>query len=140
MEGGYALVRRTWRDGDVVTLELPMQVERLYAHPAVPADVGSVALRRGPIVFCLEQADHEVPLHRVLLPEQAELVSRFDPDLLQGVVVVEGAGVALSDEGWDGRLYRPAPPEAAACAIRAIPYYSWSNRAPGAMTVWVREK
>jgi DUF1680 family protein len=140
MEGGYALVRRTWRDGDVVTLELPMQVERLYAHPAVAADVGSVALRRGPLVFCLEQADHEVPLHRVLLPEHAELQSRFDPELLQGVVVVEGAGVALSDAGWSGRLYRPAPPEAEACAIRAIPYYSWSNRSPGAMTVWVRER
>lgn len=138
--GGYARLSRTWRDGDVITLDLPMPVERLYAHPAVAADVGSVALRRGPVVYCLEQVDHAAPLGRVLLPAAAELRARFDPALLGGVTVVEAQGVALADDGWEEQLYRPAPPAAEPCALKAIPYFAWDNRAPGPMTVWLRER
>jgi DUF1680 family protein len=116
-----------------------MAAERVYAHPAVAADVGSVALRRGPIVFCLEQADQAAPLQRLLLPPGAELVARFDPALLGGVVVLEGQGAALADAGWDDALYRAEPPAAEPCPIRAIPYAAWDNRAPGPMTVWVKE-
>jgi DUF1680 family protein len=105
----------------------------------VAADVASVALRRGPIVYCLEQADHAAALHRVLLPADAALTARFDPGLLGGVAVVEAVGAALSDAGWDGELYRGDPPAAEPCAIRAIPYAAWDNRAPGQMTVWLRE-
>jgi hypothetical protein len=139
-EGGYACVRRTWEDGDVVALHLPMPVERVYAHPDVRADVGSAALRRGPLVYCLEQADHAVRLHRVLLPAQAELTARFDPELLGGVVVLEGRGAALVDAGWDDLLYRTTAPETQPCAVRAIPYYAWDNRTAGPMAVWVREQ
>jgi DUF1680 family protein len=139
LEGGYALVRRVWWDGDTVTLELPMPVERVYAHPAVAADVGSVALRRGPVVYCLEQADHAAPPQRVLLPADAELSTRFAPELLGGVVVVEGQGAVLTDAGWEGTLYRSSPPVAQPCPIFAIPYFLWDNRAPGPMTVWLHE-
>lgn len=138
-ENGYALVSRTWQSGDVVALELPMPVERVYAHPAVRADVASAALRRGPLVYCLEQADHDVPLHTIMLPTQAELSPRFDADTLSGVAVLEGQGVALADAGWDDTLYRTAPPETRPCAVRAIPYYAWDNRDAGPMAVWVRE-
>ncbi|HEU4323628.1 MAG TPA: beta-L-arabinofuranosidase domain-containing protein [Roseiflexaceae bacterium] len=136
---GYALVRRTWRDGDVVALELPMPTERVYAHPAVAADVGSVALRRGPLVYCLEQADQSAPLGRILLPASAALEARFDPQLLGGVVVLEAQAAALAEAGWEDTLYRSAPPAAEPCPIRAIPYFLWDNRAPGPMAVWLRE-
>jgi uncharacterized protein len=140
LEGGYACIRRTWQDGDVVTLELPMPAERVYAHPEIRADVGSAALRRGPIVYCLEQTDHNVPLQRILLPANTDLTAHFEPELLGGVVVLEGDATALSDSGWDDTLYRATPPEAQPCRIRAIPYYAWDHRAPGPMTVWVHEQ
>ena len=44
--------------GDVVALDLPMPAERLYAHPNVRMDVGRVALRRGPLIYCVEEADN----------------------------------------------------------------------------------
>jgi DUF1680 family protein len=99
--------------------------------------VGNVALRRGPIVYCVEQADHSPPLHRILLPAEADLTARFDDGLLGGVVVVEGPGATLSDAGWEDTLYRTSPPDTQQSAIRAIPYYAWDNREPGPMQVWL---
>lgn len=139
-EGGYLRLAREWRPGDRVELALPMPVERVYAHPAVKADVGCVALRRGPLVYCLEQADHDAPLGRVVLPAAAELTARDAPELLGGVVALEGAAAALDDAGWGGELYRTTPPAAQPAAMRAIPYFAWDNREPGAMLVWLPER
>ncbi len=55
---GYVNLSRTWSNGDVVSLSLPMPAERTYAHPDVKADIGRVALTRGPLVYCLEQVDN----------------------------------------------------------------------------------
>ena len=55
---GYATIRRLWRKGDAVTLDLKMPAERLYAHPNVRMDVGRSALRRGPLIYCVEEADN----------------------------------------------------------------------------------
>src|SRR5271166_4193576 len=55
---GYATVHRIWSKGDVAALGLPMPAERLFAHPSVRMDVGRVALRRGPLIYCLEEADN----------------------------------------------------------------------------------
>jgi DUF1680 family protein len=138
IESGYLRIERTWRDGDQIALDLPMPIERVYAHPAVAADLGHVALRRGPLVYCLEQADHAMPLDRIALPDTAELTHVYEPDLLGGVVTIGGTAAAADDAGWEDLLYRTSPPSARPCALRAIPYYAWDNRAPGAMRVWVR--
>jgi DUF1680 family protein len=137
-EGGYARIERLWQDGDQVTLDLPMPIEQVYAHPDIAADVGSVALQRGPLVYCFEQADHVAPLHRLLLPDTLDLTHHFEPELLGGVVAIAGSAVALDDAGWDGALYRTSRPTAQPCAIKAIPYYAWDHRAPGSMRVWVQ--
>ncbi|NLF76087.1 MAG: glycoside hydrolase family 127 protein, partial [Chloroflexi bacterium] len=57
-ENGYAVIGRQWRDGDSVTLELEMPVERMVAHPEIRHDAGQIALQRGPVVYCLEEADN----------------------------------------------------------------------------------
>lgn len=137
-EKGYLRIERVWRPGDRVELELPMPVERVYAHPAVKADVGRVALRRGPLVYCVEEADNAAP-QRIFLPADAALTAREAPELLGGVVVVEGTAVALDDAGWEGALYRAEAPARRPVALRAIPYFAWDNRAPGAMLVWLPE-
>lgn len=139
LEDGYAVIRRTWQPGDSVTLELPMPVERVYAHPAVRADVGQVTLQRGPIVYCLEQVDHSVALDKLVLPPSATLRARYDASILGGVVVVEGDAAALDDRDWQGVLYRTASPQMQPARLRAIPYYAWDQRESGPMRVWVRE-
>ncbi|HPD14395.1 MAG TPA: glycoside hydrolase family 127 protein [Planctomycetota bacterium] len=138
MAKGYAKISRTWANGDRVELSLAMPVERVVAHPRVAEDAGKVALRRGPIVYCLEQADNSAPVRSLLLPDRARLTARFDKKLLGGVVVIEGVGLAPTQAGWRGKLYQPASALSLRPAkFRAIPYCLWDNREPGAMTVWL---
>jgi DUF1680 family protein len=137
---GYARIVRQWQSGDEVLLQLDMPVERVYAHPHVQDDADSVALQRGPLVYCIEAVDNPLPLHLIRLPEHARLASHFEPTWLGGVTVIEGEASALQTSDWDGTLYRTTPPESSSQHIIAIPYYAWDNRQPGEMRVWIREE
>ncbi|MEO7910953.1 MAG: beta-L-arabinofuranosidase domain-containing protein [Roseiflexaceae bacterium] len=139
VENGYARIEREWQAGDVVTLDLPMPAQRVYAHPAIAADAGNVAIQRGPLVYCLEQVDQDVPLDQAALLQAAELDTHPEPALLGGVETLAGAAQALDDTGWAGQLYSTTAPATQPSAITAIPYYAWDHRAPGRMRVWVRE-
>lgn len=136
-EQGYVLIERLWQNGDQVTLELPMPIERVYAHPSILANSGRVALQRGPIVYCVEQADHAVPVQHLLLPKDAELSAQFEPTLLGGVVVLEGNALAYNANGWEEKLYSTEQASLEPCLLRAIPYYAWDHREPGPMMVWI---
>ncbi len=133
---GYAALRRVWRAGDRVELTLPLPVERVRADPRVATVAGCVALQRGPVVYCLEQADNGALLAALSLPRAAELTARHDPALLGGCVVIEGPGLRLPT---GPALYQTTPPEPAAQSLRAIPYGLWANRGEGEMRVWIRE-
>jgi DUF1680 family protein len=135
---GFARIEREWSSGDVIELELPMPIERMSAHPDVRQDIACVALQRGPIVFCIEQADNEEPIHRIVLPDTSKLEAELEKDLLGGVVAIKGEALALDTNGWDGVLYRPSKPSVKTTKIKAIPYYAWDNREPGEMSVWIR--
>ena len=135
---GYARIEREWREGDRVELLLPMDVERIKAHPSVRQNTGCVALQRGPIVYCLEQVDNPAPLHRIVLPGDAELKAHFDKELLGGVTVIKGAALVADDADWNNTLYRAEPANLKPVEMTAIPYYAWDHRDPGEMRVWIR--
>ncbi len=135
---GYARLEREWKSGDEVRLELPMPVERVYAHPAVKADAGQVTLQRGPTLYCVESIDVEVPLHEVLLPESAPLQAKFEPDLLGGISVVKAEAVAEDSSSWGDSLYQTKPSKLRPILLKAIPYSTWANREVGEMRVWIR--
>ncbi|RUZ31808.1 glycoside hydrolase family 127 protein, partial [Mesorhizobium sp. M7A.F.Ca.CA.001.08.2.1] len=65
---GYAAIKRTWKKGDNVRLDLEMPIERLYANPQVRQDSGRVALSRGPLIYCVEASDNDSQPHRLTLP------------------------------------------------------------------------
>ncbi|MDG3007875.1 glycoside hydrolase family 127 protein [Paludisphaera mucosa] len=136
VERGYLVVARTWKPGDVATLDLPMPVRRVAANPNVEADAGRLALQRGPIVYCVEAVDNEADLASLYLPRDAAVVAEKAPDLLGGVVVLEGTARTSPDLPWDRTLYQAAPAGEPA-PIRAVPYYAWDNRKPGPMKVWL---
>lgn len=134
---GYTRIERLWRTGDRVVLRLNMPIERIYAHPAVQADAGKVALMRGPLVYCLETADNAVPLQQIRLPESALLESHFDPALLGGIAVIQSQGLVLDVADWSGKLYRTTPPLFHPHTLTALPYYAWGHRETGEMCLWI---
>lgn len=113
---GYCVVEREWRAGDCVTMVLPMPVRRVYGHEKIAATRGRVALMRGPLVYCLEEADVGDPEAVAVGPGLA-LSAAHEPGFLGGVTVLRQQGGPLT----------------------AIPYYAWNNRRPGRMAVWLRE-
>ena len=122
---GYVHLKRTWKAGDLVEIDLPMQLRRVLAHEKVEANKGKVALMRGPVVYCLEGLDNEdIDLFKLSLPRSAELTSEHRPDLLEGVTVIKGKGFDT-----DGK----------SVMMTAIPYHAWANRGKSPMLVWIKE-
>ncbi len=140
MEKGYAAITRDWKDGDEIRLSFDMPVERVYAHPAVGEDANRVAFKRGPVVYCVEQADIGTEPQRLRIIRDAALKPRFDADLLGGAVVLEGDALEADAGDWSGTLYRTTRPSLKPKAFRAIPYHLWANRDEGAMQVWLTEE
>jgi DUF1680 family protein len=135
---GYAEIQRTWNNEDRLELELPMQIQRIEANPQVTQDRSKVALRRGPLIYCLEQTDLPRDLDEIVLPLSAKLESHFDPQLLNGVVVITGEAKSAGSQLWKDQLYRPlAMSRLEPVPFRAVPYYAWANRKQGKMTVWI---
>jgi DUF1680 family protein len=140
---GYADVRRNWKSGDAVQLRLPMQPQLVEANPLVEETRNQVAIKRGPIVYCLEAVDLPggVRVQDVMLPSDAQLTAKYDAELLQGVVVMEAAVIARSAADWGEALYRPVGKEPVRdIRARFIPYYAWANRGPAEMSVWLPVK
>ena len=104
---------------------------RAYAVPAI-------ALMQGPLVYCLEGTDNPISLNRVRVPDRARFKSRFEPDLLGGVVTLSAKAQADGTADWTDTLYRREPAKAEAMPIKAVPYFAWDNREPGEMLVWLR--
>jgi hypothetical protein len=126
--GRYARIRRQWSPGDVVTLTLPMPPRLTRPDERIDAVRGCLAIERGPLVYCLEQADQPdgALVDRVRIedgPGRPALSAVAAPGLLGGITVVEAPGRASASG-------EPV-------TLRAVPYFTWANREPGAMRVWI---
>jgi DUF1680 family protein len=132
-ENGFVSLRRTWSSGDTITLDFPMPVRRVASDPQVEENAGRLAVIRGPVVYCFEDADNPCPVDQAAIPEGAAFEAQFEADLLGGVTVLKTRGsqrgAVETDDGF--RV------ESREVALTAIPYYAWDNRQPGRMVVWV---
>ncbi len=138
---GYVAIARQWSPGDVVELTLELPVAFVHANPNVPQMLGRVALRRGPIVYCLEGVDNgQMKLDRLALDPRSTFEPSWQPDLLGGVVALTGQASWTQAEDWGGALYRSRQPSQTPVSVTAVPYYAWDNRAAGEMRVWLRRQ
>jgi len=138
--GTYAALRRRWSVGDVIELDLPMSPRLVQAHPKVEEAFNQIAVMRGPLVYCLESVDlpDRTSIDNVFISRGAQWTAKFNPDLLGGLVVLEGVGYRAYSTDWTGQLYRDlAQTEFTDVPIRLIPYYAWNNRGATKMTVWL---
>jgi hypothetical protein len=126
---GYATISRTWKVGDVVEINLPMDVRRIKANDNVEDDCGKLAIERGPIMFCLEGKDQaDSTVFNKFIPDGTPMASAYDANLLNGVVVLTGNA---KEVGKDGSV-KEVP-------FKAIPYSTWNNRGADQMAVWIPE-
>ncbi|UUU20364.1 glycoside hydrolase family 127 protein [Streptomyces sp. DSM 40750] len=141
---GTATVTRVFRPGDEIRLELPVAPRWIRAEPRIDAVRGTVAVQRGPLVYCAESVDlpdgHEVDAIRVdtsVDPEDGPGAT----DASAGTVVVAGEVAVPTGDGdaaWPYEaLGHPAPRPADPTGIVLVPYHSWANRGPSTMRVWL---
>ncbi|WP_460767115.1 glycoside hydrolase family 127 protein [Niabella terrae] len=132
-EDGYAILERTWKKGDELLMELPMEVRKIKANNAVLANANRTAIQYGPIVYCVESSDDGIEPDRITLPAETVFEVNYDPQLLGGVntiafqapqLTVNAAGNAVSTK---------------TATVQAIPYFSWNNRGNRKMQVWLPE-
>ncbi len=138
--GSYCELRRRWSAGDTVELDLPMPVALMESHPLVEENRNHLAVMRGPLVYCLEEKDLPpgIAIEDVRLVRAAKWTVRREPTLLRGVTVLETQAKRLSQAKRVDALYRRAADDSAEpVSLRLIPYYAWSNRGEGQMTVWL---
>jgi uncharacterized protein len=129
---GYAVLKRRWRKGDIIELNLPMNVRRVMADARVTADRHKMALQRGPLVYCAEWPDNSDGKVLNLLFDslgQAEYSYRNDGGIESGVITTMANPVRRTLDGplqVDDKV-----------GVILIPYHLWSNRGPGQMMVWL---
>ena len=123
---GYVHLKRTWKAGDIIELNLPMPVQRVHAHEKVAEDKGKVALMRGPIVYCVEAADNP-GISEISVPSLWEFATKLQTNPLLGTCLNIGPVGKNEDHQFD------------AVSFTAIPSFAWGNRTKGAMAVWLNE-
>ena len=150
LENGYAVMTREWKAGDTVNLEVPMPVQRITADSRIEATRGRVALRYGPLIYNVENADQR-NLNQPL--SHAPLTTEWRGNLLEGVMVIKGTWadgspmVAIPNYARLNRAMQgPATPDAApavdyagGAAARANPPKTNRLARPGASMVWIKE-
>jgi DUF1680 family protein len=109
---GYISIDKSWKDGDMIELVLPMETKKVIPNENIKDIAGKVAIERGPIVYCAEQVDNPAGVLNRKINVDSEFSMKYDSVLLQGVVKLETDSLKL------------------------IPYYAWSHRGLGEMEVW----
>lgn len=120
MSKGYMVVKRLWKEGDVVSFELPMEVHKTIAHENVADDKGKMELERGPIVYCIESPDNS-NIASSYITEQAVATPVWTDDM-NGLMKLN----VENQNSFNGIDH-----------LVAIPYYAWANRGKSLMKVWI---
>ena len=123
----YISIDRKWKKGDVIELDMPMDVRRIEANDNIVDDRGKVALERGPVVYCMEACDQsDKTVFNKYILDSTPIDAHFEKELLGGVMVLEGAAKMLERSG-----------EVSDTRFHAIPYSVWNNRGQQQMEVWI---
>ena len=136
--GKYADLSHVWKAGDVIELNMPMPAVLIQANPLVEETKGQVAVRRGPVVYCLESPDlgPGQSIFTVAIPVGAQL--KPVPMNIGNSHFMALEGTAKLLPAGDGKLYQEVDVSPAKdIRVRLIPYYAWANRGASDMTVWV---
>ena len=138
-ENGYCFLNGLCGRHEIL-LKLPVEVRLWRANPLVRDDIGKVALSRGPLIYCLEEADNGENLHLLKIDPSGRFEEKEEQGELGGIIRISADGRRTRETEEDGCLYSPAEDALREDPVRLnfIPYYTWANRGSNEMSVWVR--
>lgn len=139
VSGTYFKVNQKWKKGDVIELNLPMPVELMQANPLVEEVKNQVAVKRGPLVYCLEsdQLPANTSVNDVILNLNSDFKIDFAELKNRKFMTIEASSI-IADNSWNKTLYKPiAAKDGKSVTIKLIPYFAWGNKGKGEMTVWM---
>ncbi len=139
-EKGYLYLKRMWEKEDVVVVELNVPFRYVRSNPRVRHNIGRVSLMKGPVVYCLEEADNGDYLSAAVIDTRVEPEEEYDHELLKGTLCARLKGVRIDYEKACDSLYGEERPVYKEAEFKAVPYSCWNNRGEGEMIVWMREK
>lgn len=131
VDKGYAVLNRTWKKGDVLAVNLPMEVSRVLSNKKVVDNIGKVAIQRGPLMYCAEWPDNDGSASSIVLPASASFSTEFKSDLLNGVMVLKSEAPVLQVSSNEVTTKKKP--------VTLIPYYAWAHRGKGEMVIWFPE-
>jgi DUF1680 family protein len=140
VSGTYLKLNQKWKKGDVIELNLPMPVELMEANPLVEEVKNQVAIKRGPLVYCLEsdQLPSKISVNDVALNLKSNFATNNFILNNRNLVSIDAEAVINSNNSWNKTLYKPlSSKNADAVQVKLIPYFAWGNKGKGEMTVWM---
>ncbi|MBN8686502.1 MAG: glycoside hydrolase family 127 protein [Chitinophagales bacterium] len=138
LRNGYLTVERTWKKGDRIEIYMDMPVTMIESNPLVEETRGQVAVKRGPLVYCIESTD--LPQYNVA---DVRMIStaRFKTEEMEiaggRVTALVGRTYLRHEEEWTNKLYKEVNKKYKLATIKLIPYYAWANRGRTDMRVWL---
>ncbi|MDF7825382.1 glycoside hydrolase family 127 protein [Pontiellaceae bacterium B12227] len=136
--GTYSNVSRVWKTGDTIELNLPMPVNLIEGHPFIEEVRSQVAVKRGPLLYCIETPDlpEEAGILDIYLNGNAPMNVEPRPDLLGGINVINIEALVRGKQAPVGMYHKVTAPGFTKQSIQMVPYYAWSNRGTAEMTIF----
>ena len=136
--GTYAVINRSWKKGDVVSVNMPMEINLLEGHPLIEEVRNQAAIKRGPVVYCVESPDlpENTDILDVYLPADSKLKVTYRPEFLGGITTINGE-IKLRNVESEGMYRKMSDFEWNSYNVQFVPYFAWANRGQSEMTVWM---
>jgi DUF1680 family protein len=136
--GTYVRIKRNWKRGDVITMDMPMEIRLIEGHPRIEEVRNQAAIKRGPVVYCIESPDlpNNTDILDVYLSANVKLNAHYRPQFLGGLITLSGK-VLLRASNKDTMYSTLNKPDWKEINSQFIPYFAWSNRGVSEMTVWM---
>jgi len=115
-----------------------MQPKFIEGHPRIEEVRNQVAVKRGPIVYCVETPDlpEETSILDVYISGESTLTANYQDNLLGGVTTIETELLLRKDT--PSKMYNTIKkPEWQSVSTKLVPYFAWSNRGMAEMTVFM---
>jgi DUF1680 family protein len=132
-ENGY--IPFNLSDGEQITVSFDVKPRFVESNPLVLANAGKCAVVRGPVVYCMEEADNGAAIRDIRLDTSAEFVEGYDEKL--GVPTLK---VSAFRRKPSKLLYSYSGYEEEMITATLIPYYAFANREECEMQVWHLKK